>query len=303
LLFPRSPAFHILVVLFCGIPGTTGAQDFPRISRLQTSDPVFAQHIETIEIGSSSGTFVPLALMEYRPVTGDTFHSVAARLLLPQETLATVNRIASPRLERTDTILLVPNQRGIFLPSDPFTPLETLLYRRLHEKPAFSTIITGTNTENTVTMRFYRDEGFTDTERLVFFRAYLSNPIPGSVITSRFGMRTNPFTGAQSSHTGIDLAAPFGTRVRAAAAGTVVRIDRDQILGLSVYLAHGTGIETRYAHLREAFVSVGESVPAGSVIAAVGSTGYSTGPHLHFEVIVDGIPFDPLHFISVDADS
>lgn len=113
-------------------------------------------------------------------------------------------------------------------------------------------------------------------------------------ITSGFGWRIDPFIRHRALHTGIDIAAPMGTPVEAAENGTVLYVGWMTGYGNVVVLDHGNGVSTVYAHLSSYLVHVGESVSRGQVIARVGSTGWSTGPHLHFEVRQDGQPVDPL---------
>jgi murein DD-endopeptidase MepM/ murein hydrolase activator NlpD len=119
-------------------------------------------------------------------------------------------------------------------------------------------------------------------------------PLIGS-ITSGFGMRRHPLLGgAYMMHTGIDISANFGTPVRASAPGKVIYADWYGGFGKLVILDHGGGITTLYAHLSRIVVELEEQVSEGQIIGYVGSTGLSTGPHLHFEVRVNGIPQDPL---------
>lgn len=118
-------------------------------------------------------------------------------------------------------------------------------------------------------------------------------PVSG-IITSRFGNRESIRT---YGHTGLDIAAPAGTSIRAAADGTVTFAGYSGGYGYVVKMSHGNGIETYYAHCSELYVSAGEKVEAGDVIAAVGSTGNSTGNHLHFEVLVDGTEIDPQNYL------
>ena len=118
-------------------------------------------------------------------------------------------------------------------------------------------------------------------------------PVSG-IITSRFGNRESIRT---YGHTGLDIAAPAGTSIRAAADGTVTFAGYSGGYGYVVKMSHGNGIETYYAHCSELYVSAGEKIEAGDVIAAVGSTGNSTGNHLHFEVLVDGTEIDPQNYL------
>lgn len=112
-------------------------------------------------------------------------------------------------------------------------------------------------------------------------------------VSSAYGERRDPLTGEIDFHAGLDLAAPAGTPVRAAAAGTVSFSGRRGAAGNLVELRHADGTTTRYAHLQSMRVAVGETVAAGQVLGAVGSTGRSTGPHLHFAVERAGDPVDP----------
>ena len=117
---------------------------------------------------------------------------------------------------------------------------------------------------------------------------------PSGPISSRFGWRPDPFTGAMAFHKGIDVAQPAGTEVKAAAAGRVVAAGNYGDYGTMVVIDHGTGQQTRYAHLSASSVQLGDAVEAGQTIGRTGSTGRSTGPHLHFEVTQAGQAIDPM---------
>ncbi len=124
-------------------------------------------------------------------------------------------------------------------------------------------------------------------------------PAPGYTrITSPFGMRTHPVTGVYKLHTGTDVGAPSGATVQAAASGTVVKSCYTSAYGNYVVIDHGSGVMTAYAHMTARNVSVGDSVSAGQKVGSVGSTGYATGPHLHFEVIINGSFVNPMNYFS-----
>ena len=116
-------------------------------------------------------------------------------------------------------------------------------------------------------------------------------------ITSPFGWRTHPIFGTQRLHTGIDIGADYGDTVRAADGGVVIHSDWMGGYGNAVIIDHGNGISTLYAHNSQLLVSEGQAVGKGQAISRVGSTGYSTGPHLHFEVRQNGSPVNPLNFL------
>jgi len=117
-------------------------------------------------------------------------------------------------------------------------------------------------------------------------------PVNGS-ITSRYGMRVHPIFRVRRMHYGIDFSAPHGTPILAADSGVVVEARYIRGYGNTVIIDHGGGVATLYAHCSAILVSEGQQVQRGQVIARVGSTGYSTGPHLHFEVRINGDPVDP----------
>ncbi len=122
-------------------------------------------------------------------------------------------------------------------------------------------------------------------------------PVTNADSNSPFGFRIDPFTGRSALHTGLDFAAAIGTPVVAAAVGVVVVQEHHPGYGNMVEIDHGNEMITRYAHLSETFVKKGDIVKRGQKIASVGSTGRSTGPHLHFEVWVSGVPQDPQRFL------
>jgi murein DD-endopeptidase MepM/ murein hydrolase activator NlpD len=124
-------------------------------------------------------------------------------------------------------------------------------------------------------------------------------PVPGYTrITSTFGMRTHPITGIYKLHTGVDIGAPAGTNFIAANDGIVVKADYNTAYGNMVILDHGGGVQTLYAHGTDILVEVGDVVTQGTPVLTVGSTGYSTGAHAHFEVRINGEYVEPLDYIT-----
>lgn len=116
-------------------------------------------------------------------------------------------------------------------------------------------------------------------------------------ISSRFGYRTSPFTGTSQLHKGLDIAAPIGTKIIAPADGKVIFAQKDGAYGLSVEVDHGNGIITRYAHMSKFGVKRGDKIKRGDLIGLVGNSGRSTGAHLHYEVIVNGVHTNPMAYI------
>ena len=122
-------------------------------------------------------------------------------------------------------------------------------------------------------------------------------PISGGRLTSSFGRRNRPTAGASTNHKGVDWGTPTGTPVYASCGGTVARAGWGGGYGYCVYINHPDGKQTRYAHLSKVLVSAGQSVSQGQLIARSGSTGVSTGPHLHFEILVNGVSVNPLQYV------
>ena len=125
----------------------------------------------------------------------------------------------------------------------------------------------------------------------------LGAPVEKVRITSNYGTRTDPFTGEQKKHRGIDFAGKIGTELMAPAPGRVISAGERVGYGTTVEIDHGLGFTTLYAHLSQINVARGDWVRPGTVIGLAGSTGRSTGPHLHYEIRYKGVPFDPTKFV------
>lgn len=125
------------------------------------------------------------------------------------------------------------------------------------------------------------------------FNGKFIRPVAGRM-SSKFGYRTHPISGGRKMHSGIDIAASTGTTIKAAGSGKVITASYIRGYGNTIVIDHGGGISTLYGHCSRLYARVGQSVKTGEKIAAVGSTGNSTGPHLHFEVRVNGKPVNPL---------
>ncbi len=135
-----------------------------------------------------------------------------------------------------------------------------------------------------------------DTE---YIGGVLAWPVPGyTKITSNYGMRVHPITGQYKLHTGVDISAPMGANFVAANDGVVTKAEYNTAYGNMVMIDHGGGISTLYAHGSEILVTVGQTVKRNEAILKVGSTGYSTGPHAHFEVRINGVVTNPIEYIT-----
>ncbi len=138
--------------------------------------------------------------------------------------------------------------------------------------------------------------------RLLALTVPSTRPVDGPV-GSGFGFRTDPIHGRAALHTGLDFPAETGTPILAAAGGVVASVEWHSQYGHLVEVDHGSGLSTRYAHVSKSLVKPGDIVQRGQAIAQVGSSGRSTGPHLHFEVLVAGVPQNPARFLAGTAQA
>ncbi len=150
--------------------------------------------------------------------------------------------------------------------------------------------------------RVARDVSFAERLRAAMPFVPLRMPLSGEAsLTSPFGYRLDPFLGRPALHPGVDLLRPYGAEIRATAAGRVVHAGPMGGYGDMVEIDHGFRLATRYGHMSEILVSEGQQVAQGDLLGRLGSTGRSTGPHLHYEVRVDGEPVDPERFMRAGA--
>ncbi len=143
---------------------------------------------------------------------------------------------------------------------------------------------------------FTQLEGYLDEQRAVLASTPAIRPAKG-IITSTFGPRSDPYTGARTFHDGLDISNDIGTPIVAPADGKVIYASTKDAYGRLIALEHGFGIVTRFAHLSQIDVKVGETVKRGDIIGKLGNSGRSTGPHLHYEVELNGVLVNPLDYI------
>jgi murein DD-endopeptidase MepM/ murein hydrolase activator NlpD len=230
----------------------------------------------------------------YRVIKGDTISHIAERYGVTSDAIITFNDVTNARAIAIGRYLKIPNMNGI-----------------LYETRKNDTLESIATTYNVPSDRIAELNGLSQGSieagrRLFLPDARLSNialreingdlfswPIRGW-ITSWYGWRNDPFTGMRSFHTGIDIGSSQGTAIRAAMEGSVSAVGYSAVSGNYIILAHHSGYSTMYAHLSSIAVRTGQRVSTSTVIGAVGSTGYSTGPHLHFTVKKYGRLVNPM---------
>ncbi|MDR2079654.1 MAG: M23 family metallopeptidase [Treponema sp.] len=287
----------------------TAVSAFPLILRLDLSDNGFRQYLADVELSrrrlfvsdktrrSLSSLAESLTIYQYTPQEGDDIFSLAARCNIPYAALASLNRISHPVMMETGTPLLLPSSPGLFIPEEPHSDLEQLLASaRLQDMQAqafdLNIQIPGSAGRNGV-FYFFPGADFSPTERAFFLNPGFRFPLRSFRLTSSYGLRQNPFTGNIRLHEGLDLAAPAGTEVYAAAEGIVTEIGEDPIYGIYLVIKHGENWASLYGHLQKTETTLRSIVRSGNLIGRVGSTGQSTGPHLHFELRRNGMSRDP----------
>lgn len=234
-----------------------------------------------------------LTFTTYQIVPGDMIGELAKRFGLNQDTLLSCNSIKNSRLLQIGQVLTIPNQDGIMY--------------TVKKKDTVESIATSFEVEDTVLkkMNDIGDSGISAGTKLFIPGARMASvdiqeingdlftwPVRG-YITSPYGYRTDPFTGARLFHTGLDIGVPLGTPVRAAMDGRVSVTGYDTNSGNYVIISHHSGYKTFYGHLNLIRVTQGTYVKTGDRIGDAGSTGLSTGSHLHFTVFKNGVTVNP----------
>ncbi len=210
---------------------------------------------------------------------------------IESEQLSRITRLADTAYENADTISEALRAAGLTVDSDFGKDDETDVGGPLI--PLDSTTIFETKVKELDEALNALDQLKSEARRLP-----LSNPAPGHTVTSPFGVRTDPLLGTAALHSGMDFRAPLGMPAKVTAAGVVVRAGWAGGYGRMIEVDHGQGFSTRYGHLSKISVVVGQKLKAGDVIGLTGSSGRSTGPHLHYEVRRNGEALDPLRFIA-----
>jgi murein DD-endopeptidase MepM/ murein hydrolase activator NlpD len=234
-----------------------------------------------------------LTFTSYEVKQGDIIGSIAVETGLDQSTIISVNKIKNTRTLQIGQTLMIPNQDGIYYTVQKNDTLLSVAERYKIDPDDIRTA----------------NELFSDT-LYISASLFLPGARLGSVelqeingdlfiwpaagyITSPYGYRANPFGGARQFHSGLDIGAPMGTPIKAAMAGRVSTVGYDKTLGNYVVISHHSGYRTLYGHMSHVQVKTGAYVSAGQRIGGVGTTGLSTGPHLHFTVYKNGVTVNP----------
>jgi murein DD-endopeptidase MepM/ murein hydrolase activator NlpD len=305
-----------LVSLFLLLGAESSYLFLPRIQSLNSRDTAFMQYLGDVEESRrrlflarerrSSPDYAPARIAEsltvytYIPGEGEDLLALAARCNIPYGTIASINRFAHPEDLRAGGLLLLPSIPGIFIPEEPATDLERLIASsRNSEEGVFISLGEADRQE-----RFFFIPGadLSPTERVFFLNRGFRFPLRHFTITSPYGPRINPVTGRYGVHQGLDLAAPEGSPVYAAREGTVQDLGEDPVYGRYIIIGHRDNWVSLYGHLSKIETALREEVQSGTLIGRVGSSGQSTGPHLHFELRQNGRAQDPGRLLRIFRD-
>jgi len=302
----RLPAALMTLCLACA---AARAADYPEMRTLSRDDPLYVQLQAELDDwyrasqvsapGTARPAAPPLGILAYRRRAGEALFSLNARLNLPYDTLVTLNGAASRAEFEALARVLVPSRPGLFVSDPPASALEDMMLSSRAERGILPERVVVQKDGRKVALSYFPGESFNAVERAYFLQILYDFPIIRGKITSRYGSRPDPFTGDPSFHSGSDIGAPAGTAVHAARDGAVAEVGTSPVLGNYVVISHPGGWQTVYGHLSSVAVAAGAKVALGALVGCVGSTGKTTGPHLHFEVRRKGSAVDPFPLLAV----
>ena len=282
------------LALYAGLHPAAAVAAFPQV-----------EPVAPAEAAEEAGDAMPLDMAEtftwksYRVKKGDSVSKIAAAHSLSLDAVIASNNISNARRLREGETLRIPNMDGIpyvakkgdslsGISRSLGVPMEAILDANDLQKD----IITDGQ------LIFVPGARMRSEDLKLALGELFIYPLRGARLTSPFGWRNDPISGVRRHHAAIDLAAPTGTTVKAAMDGKVSSVGFNSTYGKYIILSHGNEYQTMYAHLNQVSVKQGDRVIQGVKIGEVGSTGYSTGPHLHFAIYKNGRPVNPLDFLN-----
>lgn len=242
----------------------------------------------------------PVTFQSYKVLPGDSISSITKKFGLSNiSTLIAVNDIDNVRQLRAGQKLKIPSIDGLFYTVQKGNSLQGISLKYNVTIEDLLDVNELESSELAVGQVIFVPGAKLEPQVLSKAMGELfRSPLKTSYrLTSHFGPRADPFTGARSNHTGVDMACPTGTPILASASGTITYSGTSPVFGYYVIINHGNGYQSLYGHMSKILAKKGQWVSQGTRIGLVGSTGYSTGPHLHFTVFKNGKLVDPLSLI------
>jgi murein DD-endopeptidase MepM/ murein hydrolase activator NlpD len=288
--FPRP--FEKMLYSPTGWPG-----GWPALFRGDAPSPGAVADVHGLQQGGGSYSVTPLSIMRYKVKTGDTLERIASRFAMELDTLSSLNRPGGRGVHNLTVgeEILIPNQDGIYVAVNGDFEAICRKYGLAPQDVLAANSIAGPEPVKGTPVFFpgAMHQGY---ELSLSYGVAIASPLHGW-LSSPFGYREDPFTGAPSRHRGIDIAAPEGNVVRSASDGVVSAASYSDVLGNFVEVRSPLGFRYIYGHFSVILTRTGARVSQGSPLGRVGSTGHATGPHLHFEVWKDGVLQNPLKYL------
>jgi len=248
-------------------------------------------------MGGSSTVQPPLAVLLYRAHPGDTMSGIATKLGMDIDTISSMNRVEGRGVHNVTVgeVLRIPSQNGISLPLAADFDAQCRTYGVSPEDVLAANSLTRAQLWTGMRL-FFPGVQHTGYARSLAVGVGVALPLRGWE-SSPYGWRADPFTGLRSHHSGVDIAAPEGSPIKSATDGLVIAAGSDSMLGNYVEVRAQLGYSYVYGHMSTILTRSGARVGTGSVLGLVGHTGYATGPHLHFEVRLNGVPQNPRNYL------
>ncbi|MGP1576070.1 MAG: LysM peptidoglycan-binding domain-containing M23 family metallopeptidase [Treponema sp.] len=302
----RKPAILFFVFVWQTLCLNAGEIQLPIISDLSSDNHIFQQYCDDVLYarkalaGGKSFSSLPIHFYRYSVKKEDTVIKIAARCSIPYDAIITLNSIESIATPLTGRMIMLPTLPALYLPEKASSDIEKLteaLCKKMTQE-SFSIKVPQADTGGKKVYRCIPNALLDSTVRNFFLMSRYRFPLKTAVVTSPFGVRKSPFTGKKSYHAGIDLAAPSGSPIYACTSGQIIKIAYSNVYGNYIILRHDDGRESLYGHLSAVKSRLYQKVKSGTIIGNVGSTGMSTGPHLHFEIREQGKAKNPVLFIN-----
>lgn len=293
----------VLLVLSIGAVGTTmfiiekepkillQSRSYATVEKMQTKMSDDQMGVGGAYLPESKTT--PLSTLDYYIKRGDSIHSISRRFGIDEATIIKLNDIAIPSKIVRGQKILIPNQNGIQEEVTRRNSLDKIAKKYDMDKEELMRV-NNLVSERDADKVFIPGMKYDGVSKQLLLGEYFTRPIRGGRFTSMFGYRVDPFTKKKSCHTGVDIAHRMGTKVYAAAPGKVIFAGTGNDYGNFIRIQHTSGYVSYYAHLSKIIVKKGDWVSTGTYIGQVGSTGRSTGPHLHYEIRKDNVRINPM---------
>ena len=278
-----------MLCLLCTLP--TLLADTITIEDLQYTDTSYNALYESTILSKNrllkkerSESYEVPDIYSYTLKEGEDIWTLIAKTSLTIDTIATLNRVDFIGMLKQDSVVFLPDTIGIFFEAEQGQPAyDTLALSEKYNLPEEHILEVPDPLDENRTLFFLPEAQLSFIERTYLTGVVFYAPLMG-IETSTYGKRIDPFINEEAFHSGVDLASVEGKKVHAARWGSIAYADANEDFGNTVVIKHEIGYYTLYGHLQEILVEVDENVESGQVIGKVGSTGRTTGPHLHFEI-------------------